>query len=133
MTVAAAAPPPRSERRTDPAAKVACQAGPRRLCLGGGRFAVDVAWKDFSGHTGFGTAVPLTADTGTFWFFDPGNVELVLKVLDGTALNGRYWVFYGALSSVEYTITVTDTASGTIKTYRNPSGQLASVGDTVAF
>jgi hypothetical protein len=42
-------------------------------------------------------------------------------------------VFYGALSNVEYTITVTDTSTGKTRTYFNPSGQLASVADTAAF
>src|SRR5262249_4094140 len=120
--------------RTDArAATGACVAGPDRLCLQGNRFAVTAAWKDFSGHTGTGTAVPLTADTGTFWFFSPTNVEVVIKVLDGRGLNGKFWVFYGALSNVEYTLTVTDTATGAVKTYTNPSGQFASVGDTGAF
>ena len=36
-----------------------------------------------SGRTGAGRAVPLTADTGDFWFFGAENVEVVLKVLDG--------------------------------------------------
>ena len=110
-----------------------CEPTPERLCLNGGRFAVEVAWKDFQGNQGKGKAVNLTADTGYFWFFDQANVEVVLKVLDGTALNGKHWVFYGALSSVEYTITVTDTQTGAQKTYKNPSGRLASVADTGAF
>jgi len=101
--------------------------------LNGGRFAVTAAWKDFQGHTGTGTAVALTGDTGYFWFFAPENVEVVLKVLDGRGLNGKFWVFYGALSSVEYTLTVTDTQTGAVKTYKNLSGQFASVGDTGAF
>ncbi len=84
-------------------------------------------------RSGHGTAVPITADTGYFWFFNSDNVELVIKVLDGQALNGHFWVFYGALTNVEYTITVTDTVNGLVKTYTNPSGQLASVGDTTAF
>ncbi len=62
-----------------------------------------------------------------------GNVELVIKVLDGTAINGHFWVFYGALSNVQYTITVTDTQTQAVKTYTNPSGTLASVADTSAF
>ncbi|MEP7132423.1 MAG: hypothetical protein ABI914_04615 [Acidobacteriota bacterium] len=41
--------------------------------------------------------------------------------------------FYGALSEVQYAITVTDTQTGQVKTYSNPSGQLASVADTAAF
>ena len=78
-------------------------------------------------------AVAITGDTGYFWFFNGDNVELVLKVLDGRSINGHYWVFYGALSSVQYTITVTDTETQTSKVYTNPQGTLASVADTEAF
>jgi hypothetical protein len=60
-------------------------------------------------------------------------VELVIKALDGRAVDGKFWIFYGALSDVHYTITVTDTQTGAVKTYTNPSGQLASVADTSAF
>ena len=103
------------------------------LCLQGGRFRATVAWHDFSGNSGVGHAVPLSSDTGSFWFFSPNNVELVVKTLDGRALNGNWWVFSGALSNVEYTLTVTDTASGAVRTYTNPSGTFASQGDTAAF
>jgi ELWxxDGT repeat protein len=120
--------------RTDPSLRQAvCDPAPSALCLGGGRFAVTVAWKDFQGHTGLGTAVPLTGDTGSFWFFNASNLELIVKVLDGTAVNGHFWVFYGALSNVEYTLTVTDLQTGTQKRYTNPSGRFASVADTEAF
>jgi hypothetical protein len=115
------------------ATKAGCVAGPTALCLNGGRFRVEIAWKDFTGRTGAGQASPLTGDTGTFWFFDAANVEVVAKVLDGRALNGKWWFFFGALSNVEYTITVTDTATGAFRTYKNPAGQFASAGDTAAF
>jgi hypothetical protein len=85
------------------------------------------------GNSGAGTAVPLTPDSGYFWFFNPANVELAIKVLDGRPVNGHFWVFYGALSNVEYTITVTDTQTGAVRTYRNPAHQFASRGDTAAF
>jgi ELWxxDGT repeat protein len=119
----------------DPAADAAgsCQAGATRLCLQQDRFAVTIAWRDFAGGHGVGTTVPLTSDTGAFWFFAPANVELAVKVLDGRAVNGKFWVFYGALSDIEYTLTVTDTATGAVKTYHNPPGHLASVADTSAF
>jgi hypothetical protein len=48
-------------------------------------------------------------------------------------VNGHYWVFYGALSNVEYTLTVTDTMTGKVKTYKNPLGRFASAADTAAF
>ncbi len=110
-----------------------CTPGPNRLCLNNGRFQVDVAWRDFGGNIGSGMAVPLTSDTGYFWFFNQANVELVIKVLDGRPLTGSWWIFYGALSNVEFTITVTDTVTGASKTYTNPLGQFASVGDTTGI
>jgi ELWxxDGT repeat protein len=115
------------------AGRAACQPTSTRLCLASGRYAVEAAWRDFDGRTGSGHAATLGADSGYFWFFDAGNVEVILKVLDGQGVNGHQWVFYGALSNVEYTLTVTDTQTGLARRYVNPSGQFASVGDTIAF
>ena len=112
-------------------APASCTAGPL-LCLGDDRFRLEVQWKS-GGQSGAGQAVALTRDTGTFWFFDPANLELVVKVIDGRALNGRFWVFFGALTDREYTLKVTDTRTGRVKTYRNPAGRIASVADTNAF
>jgi ELWxxDGT repeat protein len=130
---AAAAPPAIRTRGDERQASTACRPSAPQLCLQGSRFAVTVAWQDFKGHKGHGTAVDLSGDTGYFWFFNAANVELVLKVLDGRPLNGKFWVFYGALSNVAYTITVRDTVTGHVRTYTNPLGEFASVGDTSAF
>jgi hypothetical protein len=145
---AAAAAPPSSESLADLAriesqrlarllsasAPLVCQADATTLCLNGGRFQVRVDWSVPSqGTSGVGRAVLLTNDTGYFWFFSANNVELVLKVVDGRAVNNFFWVFYGALSDVAYTITVTDTVTGAVKTYSNPQGRLASVADVAAF
>src|SRR5450755_860539 len=103
------------------------------LCLSGGRFEAAVTWTDFQGNTGNGQAIPLTPDTGYFWFFSNTNVELVVKVLDGRGVNGHYWVFYGALSNVQYRMTVRDSVTGAVQVYDNESGEFGSVGDTSAF
>jgi hypothetical protein len=77
--------------------------------------------------------VPLTEDSGSFWFFSPNNLELMVKVLDGRFVNGHFWVFYGALSDVAYEITVTDTTTGQVRVYANAQGTVASRADTSAF
>jgi hypothetical protein len=110
-----------------------CTPGPDALCLNNGRFKVQVNWRTSQGTSGTGQAALMTVDTGSFWFFSSNNVELVVKVVDGRAFNNKFWVFCGALSNIAYTITVTDTQTGTVKTYANPQGQLASVADTAAF
>lgn len=102
------------------------------MCLNENRFAVSVTWKDFENKTGAGRAVKLTNDSGYFWFFGANNIELMLKVL-GPVEGSKYWVFFGALSTVEYTVTVRDTQTNRTKTYFNPSGQLKSIADTGAF
>ncbi len=103
------------------------------LCLGSGRFRVEVAWKTGAGAEGAGSPIPLTDDTGAFWFFSPSNYELNVKILDGRGSNGHFWVFYGSLTDVEFDLTVTDTATGQQRTYHNPAGTMASRADTSAF
>lgn len=111
-----------------------CAGDPSGLCLLGSRFKVDVQYRDpNTGFLGTGQAVPRTDQSGTFWFFNPQNVELVVKVLDGRPLTGKFWVFYGALSDVEYWITVTDTVTGASKQYHNVRGNLCGKGDTAAL
>ena len=114
-------------------AVASCVADAQTLCLLGNRFRVSVDWQLRDGTTGRGMAVPQSDVTGTFWFFGAENIELVVKALDGRSLNNRYWFFYGALSDVQYTITVRDTVTGVRKRYRNPAGNLCGQGDTNAF
>jgi len=112
-----------------------CHLDETTLCLRGGRFSVRVQWRTSrgGGGEGSGRTIPLSLDSGAFWFFQASNVELVVKVLDGRAINGHFWVFFGALSDVAYTITVTDAATGASRRYENAEGTLASRADTEAF
>ena len=71
----------------------ACTPQANALCLSGGRFRVSTAWRAADGRSGVGNAVMLTPDTGYFWFFDPQNVEMIVKVLNACGVNQRIWTF----------------------------------------
>lgn len=124
-------------RAGSPAAVTAVLPGPGQsagLALQGGRFEVAAAFRTPQGETGIGHPVPLTDDSGYFWFFAAGNVELVVKVLDGCGTNDRYWVFAAGLTNVEVEITVTDTGADETETYLNPLGtSFQPILDTAAF
>ena len=115
----------------------ACREGAGDLCLRDGRFEVRAHWSrpDVLEEFGAGTAVPvdISDESGLFWFFEPENIELVVKVLDGREINGSYWVFFGALSDVEYWITVRDAESGERRTYHNPPKEACGQKDLLAF
>ncbi|HEX4962415.1 MAG TPA: alpha/beta hydrolase-fold protein [Thermoanaerobaculia bacterium] len=112
----------------------ACVPGETALCVSHGRFRLEVAW-DTNGSSGTGHVVPgAAADSGLFWFFGPDNWELLVKVIDGCALNGKYWVFSAATTDVHYVLTVADTATGRVVRYENPAGKAAAaITDTSAF
>ena len=111
-------------------AAVPCAPSATTLCIddqpGDRRFQIEVAFHTAQGGgaSGPGHAVPLAslgvASGGLFWFFDPANPEMLIKVLNGCALGGHYWVFSAAGTNVGLTTTVTDTQTGAAKTYTNP-------------
>jgi hypothetical protein len=70
-----------------------------------------------------------------FTFFDPGNIELILKVLDACVPPfNKWWVFGGGLTDVGVTITVTDSSTRAVKTYTSAKGKLfQTFADTSAF
>ncbi len=104
------------------------------LCLNGGRFRVSTTWRTTQGTSGAGVAVTLTGDTGFFWFFNPSNVELVVKVLNGCPVNQHFWVFAGGLTNVLVEMRVEDMVTGEQRIYDNPLGTpFAPIQDTRAF
>lgn len=113
----------------------ACTGSSTTLCLNNGRFQVRASWSvPAQGTSGQGTAVQLTSDTGYFWFFTSGNVEMVVKAVNGCGFNSRYWVFAGGLTNTAVVLTVTDTQTGTSRSYLNPANiAFQPIQDTSAF
>jgi hypothetical protein len=108
-----------------------CNADSHTLCLLNGRFAVTMDWRNqYNGASGTGGAVPLSDVTGAFYFTEESNLELMAKVLD---LGDRIAVFFGALSDLEYDLTVRDLATAAQKTYHNAGGHYCGGLDNSAF
>lgn len=110
----------------------ACVGNATTLCLQQNRFRITATAASQTGPLP-AQVLKFTGETGHA-SSEPGNVELTIKILNACALNDRYWVSYGALSNVEYTITVTDTQTGQTKSYFNPLGRAGlETVDTLAF
>ena len=116
----------------------ACSAGGGNLCALSGRFSITLSARDQrSGKTASGQSLP---QNDLFGYFSlPGltgsasNPEVFVKVLDGRAVNGKYWVFWSGLTDLEYVVTVTDTQTGQVKQYRKEPGSACGGFDTSAF
>ena len=106
-----------------------CQTGPGILCIdsvagdGAFRLAIDFSTTQGGGLSGRASAIPLAplgvTRGGLFWFFGADNPEVLAKVLDGCAINGKHWFFSSAGTNVGYRLTLLDTRTGASKTYAN--------------
>ena len=112
-----------------------CASSSERRCLQDSRYAVAVEWRKPDGEGGAGSVVHAgTNDSGLFTFFNRENWEILIKVLDGCAVNGHVWVYGASTTDLGYTIHVTDTVTGTVKEYRNEPGLPApAITDATAF
>jgi hypothetical protein len=117
------------------AALPACPDSAAAWCARGGRYLLTVDWKDPQGVRGKATRVDSgSEDSGLFYFFDPNNWELLVKVLDGCGINQRFWLLAAGTTDVEYVLKVEDRWTGQIRHYANAGGRAApAVVDTDAF
>jgi hypothetical protein len=115
------------------------------LVLNQSRFLVRVTWEDARVGRGSAFAQPLAEESGYFWFFASGTPEIFVKILDGRAINGHYWVFISSITDVGFTAAVSDISTACVlepsppvpqcptRTYVNPAGRNQNFIDTAAF
>ena len=107
---------------------------PDLLCLHEGAYRVAASWTNPDGTSGAGHPVSMSAESGYFWFFEPGNVEVVVKLLDGCSVNGHAWFFGAGMTNLPVTVTVWNFATGEKQTYSSPGGGgFVPIIDTAAF
>jgi photosystem II stability/assembly factor-like uncharacterized protein len=112
------------------------------LSLLGGRFRATLRATDpRTGRVDDGAAIARADGFGYFslpsFTGDASFPEVLVKMVDGRAQPGNsFWVFHTGLTDLEYTLTVTDAATGSVRSYtRAPSGatRLCGAADTLAF
>jgi hypothetical protein len=114
--------------------RLACAPGPTVACLYN-RFKIEVAY-DAGLRNGRGPAAVVLDGrlSSGFTFFDPQNVELVVKIVDACSTTGKWRLSAGGMTNSEVSITVTDTATGAVRTYGNAGRQpFRTVIDAAAF
>ena len=113
----------------------ACVETGSTLCLVDGRYEVSARWSTVDEREGTaGVARPRTGDSGLFYFFDPANWEMLVKVLEGCSYNGHVWVFAALATDVGLDLMVRDTETGTIKNYvKAPGTPAQAIADVSAF
>ena len=87
----------------------ACVESATVLCLHEGRYEVAVEFTVNDETQSARVARPRTDDSGLFYFFEPNNWEMLLKVLDACEVNGHHWVFAATASDLELELVVRDT------------------------
>jgi hypothetical protein len=131
-------------QRSSPVGPTACVASDTVLCVddspGDGRFKVRASFQTAHGGglSGKGQAIPLSqlgvVRGGLLWFFSGDTPEMLLKIVNGCAVNGHYWAFLSAATDVGFTVTVDDTLRAASKTYTNADRTAAPpVQDTSAL
>ena len=105
-----------------------------------GRFEVTLDWRDSTGHSGRARLARGSqpgsgaGQSAIFSFFDDDNWEVLVKVLDGCAINDHHWVFASASTDLEYVLTIEDGETGASVSYRNELGQASpAITDTTAL
>ncbi|HLX11088.1 MAG TPA: hypothetical protein VKY89_24790 [Thermoanaerobaculia bacterium] len=89
-----------------------------QLGLIAGRFLVTVTDQQGGASP---AAVALSDSGGYFTFFDPTNVELTVKIVDGTPVNNHWWIFVASMTNTGLSLTVTDTQGGSCASNNCPS------------
>ncbi len=127
--------PPDPDPDPDPEEFTECVPTTAPLVFDGG-YQVSMCWEASDGRVGDGKAgIWASSQSGLLWFFNRENAEVLIKVLDGCAINGHRWVFVAPVTDLAFNLHVVDRQDSSRRwTQRNPLGRTAPTrSDTMAF
>ncbi len=99
---------------------------PGNQLLLGGRFLVNATVTDLIGQVYTAGACRMTNVAGYFFFFDPTNVEVPVKMLNACSGGNppTHWIFITGLTNFGVQTTFFDLFTGVSLTHTNPVGQI---------
>ena len=117
-----------------PGAMTDCEPGGSVVTLGGD-YEVAMCFETPSGAQMDASNYHLESTaSGLLYFFDRDNVEVLVKVLDGCAINGHRWVFVAPVTTLAFSLEITERSTGRRFAHRNPKSLTAETrADTAAF
>ena len=97
-------------------------------------YRVSMCYETYDGKVGAGNGGLFSfGESGLLWFFDRGNAEVLVKVLNGCGVNRHHWVYVAPVTDLAFNLHI-DGLDGTRWTYRNRLGATASTrSDLTAF
>jgi len=100
-----------SEQMIEAAAASDADHGCLGSCLNNWRFGVTALYSTTGWFASNLETFGLGDSASLFYFFDHTNPELLIKVVNGCAINEHWWVFGSAATDLEYRVSVRDYAS----------------------
>lgn len=99
-----------------------------------GGYKVSMCYRTPDGEVGQArSGIWASGQSGLLWFFDRGNAEVLVKVLDGCSHNGHRWAFVAPVTTLEFNLWITG-PDGKRWTHGNRQGATASTrSDITAF
>lgn len=95
-----------------------------------GRVAVRVSYRNqYTGERGFARPIPQDDRFGFFYFSNPENPEVFVKVLDFGSTS-PFLLFYAGLTDFEYTVTFQNLETGKSVSFTKPAGSFVGGANT---
>ena len=91
-----------------------------------GGYKVSMCYRTPEGKVGQArSGIWASGQAGLLWFFDRGNAEVLVKVLDGCSHNGHRWAFVAPVTTLEFNLRIAG-PDGKTWTHGNRQGATAS-------
>ncbi len=127
---------------TTPGGTTSCTPNANTVCLLSNRFRVSIDYINAFANPpqpGKFVGAKLVAgvqnpDVATFGISGAQAIEVVVRIQDARPFGlNRFDIYYGGLTDLEYTVTVTDTQTGTTRAYTNAPGNVGGAVDRTSF